>query len=920
MPLAVPLTDSYGVAHNEQDELGDPGSVDTVSIVLIHPVNASRPVSLTTPCAGSSHTGGTRHLCLPGVRSPEPSSRAGRATSRVPNLMLSHPPAFPGLERAQSGYTPAHRVANLWEGSMATTSGRDEGAYRRLSLRFAVMLASVIVLAAVLMSAGSVMAAPGDWPSYGHDVARTGVSPDQGSLGTIGVDWTSVSLDGRLIYAQPLVVADRVIVATEGDSLFALDAATGSVVWSRNLGTPVPKSDLPGGNIDPSGITGTPVADVVTGTIYAVAFVKEGGDHHELFAVDLATGTVDWHRAVDPPGLSALVEQERGALTLSGGRVYVAYGGLWGDVGQYKGAVVSSAADGTGALTSYVVPTTRRGGIWNPAGPVVDDSGDLWVATGNTVSTSAFDYGNSVIRLSPALSVLDYFAPTNWASLNSADLDLCTLDPVLLPNGRVLVIGKSGTAYLLNSANLGHVSTALATVGIGGSPYGSAAVLGSRVFVPCSASLKALDVSTSQVQVAWTVSGASSSPIIAAGYVWSMGYTGLLKAVLPATGAVVYTRQFGTPPSRFTSMAAAGGRLFVPDRTKITALSLHGAPVVTGLSPAVGSPSGGTTVTIDGTGFEEASAVTFGAEPATSFAVISPTRITATAPSHAMERVDVVVTTAWGSSDASGTADDFTYANRYEQTDPRIVKRGTWSDFVKTAASGGSYGRSRTAGAKVTVYFTGTRLDWIAMKGTTTGIADVYLDGVKKATINLAATTASYQIDVWSTGALASGPHFVDIVRDAASASGKYLTLDAFDVAGTIDSPPPAPTRYEQTDPHIVKTGVWSNFSRAAASGGSYGRSSTSGAEATITFTGTRLDWIAMEGTTPGMADVYVDGVLATPTPIDLGAAVAAYQVDVWTTGTLIAGTHVVRLVRNGGSAPGKYLTLDAVDIWGIIQ
>jgi hypothetical protein len=803
---------------------------------------------------------------------------------------------------------------------MAGTSGHDERTQRRLNLALATMLAALILLAVVAASAGAATAAPADWPAYSHDALRTGVSSDQGSLGTIGVAWTSASLDGHLIYAQPLVVGDRVIVATEGDSLFALDAATGSVAWSRNLGTPVPKSDLPGGNIDPSGITGTPVVDVAGGTIYAVAFVKEGGDHHELYAVDLTTGAVDWHRAVDPPGLSALVEQERGALALSGGRVYVAYGGLWGDIGQYKGAVVSSAADGTGALTNYIVGTTRRGGIWNPAGPVVDGNGDIWVVTGNTISTSTFDYGNALVRLSPALSVLDYFAPTNWASLNSADLDLCTLAPVLFPNGRALVIGKSGTAYLLNSANLGYVSPALASVGIGGSPYGSAAVLGSRVFVPCSASLKALDVSTSQVQVAWTVSGASSSPLVAAGYVWSLGYAGLLKAFDPTTGAVVYSRQFGTPPSRFTSMAAAGGRLFVPDRTKVTALSLHGAPVVTSLSPAAGSPSGGTTVTIDGTGFAGASDVTFGGASATSLTVVSPTRITATAPAHAMGKVDVVVTTAWGSSDSSGTADDFTYANRYEQTDLRIVKTGAWSDFLKAAASGGSYGRSSTTGAKATIYFTGTGLDWVAMKGTSTGIADVYLDGVKKATVNLAATTASYQADVWSTGPISAGPHFVDIVRSAASASGKYLTLDAFDVAGTIDSPPPPPTRYEQTDTHIVKTGVWTDFVKTAASGGSYGRSSTGNADATITFTGTRLDWIAMEGTTTGLADVYVDSVLVTPTPIDLGATVATYRVVVWSTGTLSNDTHTVRIVRDGGSASGKYLTLDAVDIWGTIQ
>ena len=92
--------------------------------------------------------------------------------------------------------------------------------------------------------------------------------------------------------------------------------------------------------------------------------------------------------------------------------------------------------------------------------------------------------------------------------------------------------------------------------------------------------------------------------------------------------------------------------------------------------------------------------------------------------------------------------------------------------------------------ASATIYFNGTRLDWIAMKGTTTGIADVYLDGVKVATINLAASTATYQVNVWSTGDLPSGNHFVRIVRNSGSAAGKYVTLDAVDIWGTIRTGP----------------------------------------------------------------------------------------------------------------------------------
>ncbi len=777
-----------------------------------------------------------------------------------------------------------------------------------------VLVAIVLVVALFLsLSSSPALGAAGDWPTYHHDPARTGVSTDQDVLGGVQVTWTSVELDGRLIYAQPLVVGDRVLVATEGNTVASLNAATGAVVWSTNLGTPVPKTDLPGGNIDPSGITGTPVVDVTSGTIYVVAFLRTG-PHHELYAIDLATGTIRWHRAIDPPGLSPLVEQQRGALTLTGGRVYVPYGGLNGDIGQYKGAVVSAAADGTGTLTSYIVPTSRMGGIWNPSGTLVDGSGNLWLITGNTASQTTFDYGNSVIRLSPGLSVLDYWAPTNWASLNASDLDLNSLGPTLLPGSRVLAVGKSGVAYLLNAGNLGHVTSALATLNIGARPFGSAAVLGSRVFVPCNTALKAIDATSNQLQVAWTLSGGTGSPIVAAGYVWTLGSTGVLKAVDPANGSVVYTRQFGTPASRFITLAAANGRLFVPDGRKITALGLHGPPSITGVNPNAGPPAGAQTVTISGLGLTGASAVTFGGSPAVTFTVDSPTRITATTPAHALGTVNVVVTTPRGSSDPAGVADDYTYTNRVEQTDGRIVKTGTWSDFSKTLASGGSYGRSSTANASATIYFNGTRLDWIATKGTTTGTADVYLDGAKAATINLAATTATYQVRVWSSGDLTSGGHSVRIVRNSTSATGKYVTLDAVDISGTI-SPPP--TRYQQTDTRIAKVGSWEDFSKSLASGGSYGRSSTPDASATIYFTGTRLDWIAMKGTTTGIADVYLDDTKVTT--IDLAAATAAYQVMVWSTGDLPSASHHVEIVRNSGSAAGKFVTLDAVDIWETI-
>src|SRR6266545_1342768 len=158
-------------------------------------------------------------------------------------------------------------------------------------------------------SATESAASAGDWPAYHHDAARSGASSDQAKLGKVHKAWSSPALDGA-VYAQPLVVGSRVYVATEANSVYALSASSGKVVWRRNVGTPVSGGSLPCGNISPSGITSTPVIDGAASRIYALAF-QRSGPHHELYALDLASGAISWHRAVDPPGLSPTVEQAR---------------------------------------------------------------------------------------------------------------------------------------------------------------------------------------------------------------------------------------------------------------------------------------------------------------------------------------------------------------------------------------------------------------------------------------------------------------------------------------------------------------------------------------------------------------------------------------------------------------------------------
>jgi len=307
-----------------------------------------------------------------------------------------------------------------------------------------------------------------------------------------------------------------------------------------------------------------------------VAPFLAAGTKHELVAIDTANGSVRWRRAIDPPGLSGRVEQERGALALSGGRVYVPYGGLYGDCGPYKGAVVSSPVDGNGALTSYVVPTTREAGIWHPGGPAIDSTGDLYVSTGNSESSGNFDYGNAVVRISPQLQAKDFFAPTDWLRLNRGDIDLGGMGPALVRDNRVFITGKNGIGYLLDRDRLGNIGGAITQVqACSGGAFGTAAVLGSVVFLPCSDGLFALRTDNDRLTQVWRRGGQAGPPIVAGGAVWVLAGTGQLSALDPASGRQLFSSQLDDPASRFVSMSSAGGRLFVAPRSTVTAFVLR---------------------------------------------------------------------------------------------------------------------------------------------------------------------------------------------------------------------------------------------------------------------------------------------------------------------------------------------------------
>ncbi len=382
------------------------------------------------------------------------------------------------------------------------------------------------------------------------------------------------------MYASPLIVSGHVLVATENNTVYSLDLFSGAVVWKQHLGDPVDAATLPCGNIQPvTGITGTPAADVVAGRLYVVAFLR--GFHHVLFTLSLVDGSVVTQQMVDPAGSVPSVQQERGALAIGSGHVYIPFGGLYGDCGNYHGYVVAVPAVGTvvGSPTLvYRTPVAREAGIWSPAGPTISTSGSVYVVTGNGSATSSFAYSNSVIELSPDLQVRSFFAPSNWRSLDASDADLGSVGATFVSSiGAVVAIGKDGVAYLLSAGQMGGVGGQIASRSVCAGAWGGTAWLGQRVWIPCSDGLVALDVTESSISVAWKAPNPRlGSPVVAAGALWAIEPdSGRLFALDLTSGAVLYDLSLGQA-RHFSTPAATEGFLVAPAGADVVAYSTAG--------------------------------------------------------------------------------------------------------------------------------------------------------------------------------------------------------------------------------------------------------------------------------------------------------------------------------------------------------
>ncbi len=411
-----------------------------------------------------------------------------------------------------------------------------------------------------------------DWTTYHRDNTRAGYVQNAPDPSQLTRAW-SVQLDGA-VYAEPLVVGNRVIVATEGDSLYALNSNTGKTLWHTNVGTPVPQSALPCGDIDPLGITGTPVYDAATGLVFAVAEIQ--GPAHILVGVDVNTGKVRVRRLADIPAMDPAAHQQRAALALSHNMVYIAYGGLDGDCSDYIGTVVASRTNGSGPLLSYRVPTAREGGIWAASGPAVDGAGNIYVAVGNGAATQgSWDHSDFVLRLSPALQLEDGFAPTQWPQDNASDADLGSTGPILLPGGLIFADGKSGLGYLLRANALGGVGGQAQVKSICHS-FGGFAAAGLQVFVPCENGLLQVTVGPgATLNTGWQApANITGSPIVGGHTVYSLDTGGgTLYALNAASGAARAAVSVGAT-SRFATPTLSGNQVFVGTLTGITAVTI----------------------------------------------------------------------------------------------------------------------------------------------------------------------------------------------------------------------------------------------------------------------------------------------------------------------------------------------------------
>lgn len=466
-------------------------------------------------------------------------------------------------------------------------------------------------------------------PTYHADPARSGryvvpsltwsAAPNLQHLTTF-----NAAVSGQ-VYAQPLYWlppkggAGYVIVATETNNVYALDAETGAVHWHTLLGKPVPSGSLPCGNISPYvGVTGTPVIDESTKTLFVPAMENDkNGPTEKVFALDLANGAIrsGWPlnvgRALTALGktFDPVVQENRSALTIADDNLYVSYGGRFGDCGDshglYHGWLVGIRTDEPKVFGSWTT-SAARGGVWAQGGTAFDGK-KLFVTTGNTSGAQQWGGGEAVLRFGKSLAFsadpTTYFAPSNWQTLDNDDADLGGTGPLPInvpvtsasPLAELIQFGKDGNAYLLNRDNLGGIGGQLAILQVSNSPIRTAPATYQTenaamvTFIDGSSQLQMLTVSNQQppMTAAWAASlNGLGAPIVTVSdytndvatdpIVWIVGAEGdnLLHGYNATNGSPLYTGTYAMSGlHHMQTLLYAAGRFYVAGDNNVYAFS-----------------------------------------------------------------------------------------------------------------------------------------------------------------------------------------------------------------------------------------------------------------------------------------------------------------------------------------------------------
>jgi hypothetical protein len=341
--------------------------------------------------------------------------------------------------------------------------------------------------------------------TYKEDNSRSGNHATETTLNTSNVNQNSFGkrvsypLDGQS-YTQPLYLPNITIgsathnivyVTTEHDSVYAFDADQTNAtapLWHVNFLNPPSvvspsNTDVTCNDMVPEdGLSGTPVIDKSTGTLYVVVMTKEGSNFiYRLHALDIETGkekpgspvqisaTVSGTGAGSVGGkitFNAKTERQRASLVIANNNVYIAWGSFC-DTDPYHGWIMSYSYNGSQLSQTAVynaTPTGTRGGIWGAGGALsADSNGNIYYVSGNgdfNANTGGANYGDSFVRLNSKLQVQDYFSPFNQQCLENEDGDLGSGGALLVPSmNRIIGAGKEGRIYVINMQNMGHYTT-----------------------------------------------------------------------------------------------------------------------------------------------------------------------------------------------------------------------------------------------------------------------------------------------------------------------------------------------------------------------------------------------------------------------------------------------------------------------------